>query len=182
MTTTLTLGAGALLADFTPTATTAAALRRELMDAVKTHALSETTGAGSFRAIPLVRNIWEGARRTASADATLLDGWKVSLASHFTRVKPDTISALLPWAWSEQRGRITTLSAPEATLGVTVFPKISWIGETSSGLALIDLQNAAHTIGLSLTFLPGDGGAAPFELRAHSSGSDAPFAITFLEN
>lgn len=181
MTTTLSLGAGALLANFTPTATTPAALRREITAALATHTLAETTGAGRFRAIPLVRNYHESARRTPAADATLLDGWNVTLSSHFQRMKPAALQTLLPWAWCDKVGKITTLTAPDSANGLRATPKLSWVGETSCGLALIDLHNAAHTGGLTLTFLPGDGGVAPFELRAHSGSFDAPFAIHFLE-
>jgi len=181
MTTLLTLGAGALLADFIPTATTAAELRSEVIDAIKHKVFAETTGAGKFRAIPLVRNFHEAARRTPAADATLLDGWNVSLASHFKRLQPNVLEKLLPWCQCNQVGDITTISIPNATNGVETTPSLFWVGETSGGLALIELKNAAVTNGLTLTFIPGEGIPVPFELRAHADDLNAPFTIRFLE-
>lgn len=181
MLTTLPLASGLLLSDFHPTTTNIRDLRREIRAAADRCAIAETTGAGMFRAIPLVRNYHEAARRTPSAEATLLDGWNVTLSSHFRQLTPAAIQAMLPWGQIEKTGQITTLRAFDIGLDAPVIQKLSWFGETSRGLALIDLYDAIATGGLTLTFLPGDGGAAPFELRAHCQSTDAPFAIHLLD-
>jgi len=178
----LYLGSGALLHDYAPAATSAPALRQELQSVLAdpAYVIADTTGAGTFRAIPLTRNPYEAARRTPPAHATLLDGWKVTLSSAFTGVTPEALEALLPWASVERTGRIATLTAPDSAFAPRAIPRLSWVGESSLGLVWIDLTNALHTSGATLTFLPGDEGALPFEFRAHTTGAQAPFAIRLL--
>ena len=63
--------------------------------------------------------------------------------------------------------------------------RLCWVGDTSRGFVLIELDNALNVSGANFTFTDKGEGVLPFEFQAHKEdGEDddyAPFRILFFE-
>jgi len=181
----LQLGAGVFLTDFRPDeASSAMELRAMIARALEEEKgiLGLTTGTGMFRCIPALRSPGEDAGRSPTADSLLLDGWTATLSGTLLETGAEAFAAVLPFSQRIQTEHLTSLSAPMQSRGCQGLRRLCWIGDTSGGLALIELTDAVNLPGASLTFAPGGEGTIPFEFRAHARPpvTDAPFRILFF--
>ena len=65
-------------------------------------------------------------------------------------------------------------------------PSLCWVGDTSKGFVLIDLENALNLTGANFTFVDKGEGTLPFEFQAHAkdlaSMKYAPVTIVFFND
>ena len=64
-------------------------------------------------------------------------------------------------------------------------PKICWVGDTSKGFVLIELENALNIAGATFTFTDKGEGTIPFEFQGHQSDvlqqEYAPCTLVFFD-
>ena len=182
----LQLGAGVFLIGLDlDRASSAYALRVLIAEALKDDAqtLGMTTGGGWFRCIPALRSPAEEAGRPPTVDDALLDGWLVTLTGTLIELTPERMARMLPGTTIRRTGRVGEL-LPGATIGPDeYFPRVCWVGDTTSGLVAIELTNAINVAGAAFHFVERGEGSMPFEFRAHQNVGDgsAPCRVVFLE-
>lgn len=181
----LQLGAGVFLQDFDFRAAASAEELRALIAA----AIEEgsgvwglTTGPGMFRCRPLLHALGEDAGRIPTREDLSIDGWTATLSGTLAACSEQSLPLLLPGLIRHSEGRVITLRAPAELLRPACIPSLCWVGDTSCGLALIELTDALNVSGAAFTFLDGKEGSTPFEFRAHQApgSGEAPFRIFFF--
>lgn len=163
----LQLGEGMLLADFDLDT----ALRNGdpldcMAEAVAddTKRIGTTCGGCVFRAVPREFDPESGSHRLPVVGRTRLIDWRVTLSGTMLDITPENMARLLP-AESLTTGRVTAMTPRMAQKPLS---RLCWIGTTSRGLLVIELQNPLCVSGTALTSAPNDTGKMTFTLLAQS--------------
>lgn len=148
--------------------------------------LGMTRGGGTFQCTPTLRNIEGDGLRSPFVGGTVNDGWTVKLTGTLLEITPENFAAAMMCADKpETTGNATTIKLRTAIKREDYIPKICWIGDTSKGYMLIELQNALNVTGANFTFTDKGEGTLPFEFQAHQANATsqdyAPCTVVFLE-
>ncbi len=182
----LQLGAGLFLKDFHwEEAETPEALKEMIADAIlaETNILGATRGGGTFQCKPEVRRIDADGARYADKSATVNDCWTVKLTGTMLEITPEGFASALMGAEVTREGGITILRTRTDLTDNSFIPRLCWVGDTSRGFVLIELENALNIAGATFSFADKGEGTLPFEYQAHTDGDEeyAPFKIVFME-
>lgn len=184
----LQLNAGAFLKNFDYAQyTTLAELREAIATALtaKENRLGATRGGGNFQATPSTRSIEADGKRYEYVGSVVYDSWDIKMTGTLLETTPGNVRDVLSSADIADKGNgmyvltLRTQPKPEDYMSLT------WIGDTSRGLVLINLKNALNTVGMNFTFTDKGEGTLPFEFHAFQEKVDdydkAPVEIVFLE-
>lgn len=184
----LQLNAGAFVRDFDYTQyKDKAALKTAFAALLETGEglLGMTRGGGTFQCAPTLRNIEGDGLRSPFVGGTVNDGWTVKLTGTLLEITPENFAAAMMCADKpETSGSATTIKLRTAIKREDYIPKICWIGDTSQGYMLIEIQNALNVTGANFTFTDKGEGTLPFEFQAHQANATnqdyAPCTVVFL--
>lgn len=184
----LQLNAGAFVRDFDYTQyKDKAALKTAFAALLETGEglLGMTRGGGTFQCTPTLRNIEGDGLRSPFVGGTVNDGWTVKLTGTLLEITPENFAAAMMCADKpETSGNATAIKLRTAIKREDYIPKICWIGDTSQGYMLIELQNALNVTGANFTFTDKGEGTLPFEFQAHQANATnqdyAPCTVVFL--
>ncbi len=184
----LQLNAGIFLTGFDYTsATDAAALKTALAAYIKAGngVLGATRGGGKFTCTPSTRNIEADGKRYEFVGSTVNDGWTVSLST--TLLESDASNFKLALMSADVTGENTgkqTIKIRTDIATTDYLEKLCWVGDTSKGYVLIELENALNISGASFSFTDKGEGTLPVEFRAHQSSLEAteyaPCTVVFF--
>lgn len=185
----LQLNAGVFLVNFdASTFTNAATLEEAILAALEegTNILGATIGGGSFAAEPSIRQIEADGMRYPIIGSTVNDMWTVKLSTTLKEVTPDNFKrALISCDMDTSKENVTVLTVRTDIEESDYIPKLSWVGDTSRGFVLIELDNALNLTGATFTFTDKGEGTLPVEFQAHLSDltqmDKAPFRIYFFD-
>lgn len=184
----LQLNAGALLVDFSAdSAKNAADLKAAVLAALKagTGVIGATRGGGTFTCVPEMRQIEADGMRYSFKGSTVNDRWIVKMTGTMIEITPENFQRALGAAELTPNGSVTTLRVRTDIKDEDYIPKLSWVGDTSKGFVLIELDNALNTTGASFTFTDKGEGTLPFEFEAHQANLEdqeyAPCRIMFFD-
>lgn len=166
----LQLNAGIFLKDFDYSGLTdASALRSAIAEAGKdlSHRIGATRGGGSFRCVPVTREIEADGKRYAFVGSTVVDSWDIRLTTTLLEATPGNFRLAMGLADVSEQGSVSRLTLRTEARESDYVKSLVWVGDTSQGLVLIDLKNAMNTAGLTLTFTDKGEGTIPLEMRAH---------------
>lgn len=185
----LQLNAGIFLTGFDySSATDAAELKTKLADYIKAGKgiLGATRGGGKFTCTPSTRSIEADGKRYEFVGSTVNDGWTVSLSTTLLESDADTFKLALMSAdvtTTDNKGK-STIRIRTDIAATDYLPKLCWVGDTSKGYALIELENALNISGASFSFTDKGEGTLPVEFRAHQSSLEsteyAPCTVVFF--
>lgn len=186
--TSLQLNSGAFLVGFDwEENTTLDALKAAVVEALKDNSktLGATRGDGTFTLTPEVRQIEANGKRYEFVGSTVFDSWTVSMSGTLMEVTPGNFARILPTAETTTEGGVTSIRVRTSVQDDDYLPNLVWVGDTSRGLVLIELENALNTAGASMTITDKGEGTLPFEFHAHQSsvedGDYAPVTIVFFD-
>ncbi len=184
----LQLNAGIFLTGFDYTsATDAATLKTALAAYIKAGngVLGATRGGGKFTCTPSTRNIEADGKRYEFVGSTVNDGWTVSLST--TLLESDASNFKLALMSADVTGENTgkqTIKIRTDIATTDYLEKLCWVGDTSKGYVLIELENALNISGASFSFTDKGEGTLPVEFRAHQSSLEAteyaPCTVVFF--
>lgn len=185
----LQLNAGVFLANFDASSyADADALEDAIIDALEdgTNILGATIGGGTFTAEPTMRQIEADGVRYAVIGSTVNDMWTIKLATTLKEVTPENFQrALVSCDIDTSKPSVKTLTVRTGIKDSDYIPKLSWVGDTSKGFVMIELDNALNLSGASFTFTDKGEGTLPVEFQAHHSElknvDKAPFRIHFFD-
>lgn len=186
--TNLQLNAGLFLKHFDPSAAkTPAELKSLIADAILREecVIGATRGGGSFQARPETRAIEADGLRTAAVGSIVTDRWVVKMTGTMLEITPANFAAALACAEVTKVGQVTCVRARMDIRETDYIPSLCWVGDTSRGFVVIQLDNALNVSGANFTFTDRGEGTLPFEFQAHQAlaaeDGCAPFRIYFLE-
>lgn len=185
----LLLNAGILMKNFAySTATDAASLSTLIKTAKEsgTSLLGATRGGGTFACTPETREIEADGKRNAFVGSTIFDGWTIKLNTTLLEITPGNLAMALPGASvsDDTGGKVHTLTLTNDVDSDDYINNLVWIGDTSEGYMLIDLENALNTSGVTITYTDKGEGTLPVEFVAHAAtlNDDAmPFKIVHFD-
>lgn len=186
----LQLNAGVFLVDFDyDEASTAEALASAVAAAIADpeKCLGATIGGGTFVATPEERQIEVDGMRYPVIGSTVYDSWDIRMTGTMKEVTAQNMKRAMSSADVQTSGKVTTITMRTATKDEDYIPNLVWVGDTSEGYMLIDLENALNVAGVNMTFTDKGEGSLPFEFRAHKSMDDllnneaAPVKVVFFE-
>lgn len=184
----LVLNAGAFLQNFDWKSYKNAAELEEaviaaLLDDTKT--FGATLGGGSFQLVPEVRQIEVDGKRYEFVGSTLFDSWTVKMTGTLKEVTPGNFERILPTADKNTEGNVTTIRVRTSLDDKDYIPTFVWVGDTSEGFMLIELENVINTTGANMTFTDKGEATLPFEFTAHKSDVTdleyAPVTIVYFD-
>lgn len=162
----------------------------ELEDAVLaaleagTNIMGATIGGGTFNATPSIRQIEADGMRYPVVGSTQNDLWTVNLSTTMKEVTPENFKRALLSCDMTTEGNVTKLEVRTDILPSDYIPRCSWVGDTSKGYALIELDNVLNIAGAAFTFTDRGEGQIPVEFQAHvgdlSKMDKAPFRVLFF--
>lgn len=185
----LQLNAGAFLRNFDhsklATVAEVKAAIAELLESNDGTLLGMTQGGGTFQCTPTMRNIEGDGIRAPFVGGTVNDMWTVRLTTTVKEITPRNFKDALVSADMKTEGNKTIIT-PRTTIKKEDYtPKMCWVGDTSRGLLLIELDNVLNTAGATLTFTDKGEGTIPLELQAHHANAvnqdEAPCRVIFLD-
>lgn len=183
----LQLNAGIFLRDFDYSGYRDADILREaLKKAGKSlaHRIGATRGGGTFRCVPVTREIEADGKRYAYVGSTVVDHWDIRLTTTLLEATPGNFRLAMGCADVVSEGSISRLTLRTAPQPGDYVRSLVWVGDTSQGLVLIDLRNALNTAGLTLTFTDKGEGTIPLEMRAHqdsvADADEAPVTVLLI--
>ena len=147
-----------------------------------------TIGGGSFQCTPTIRNREADGMRYPIVGSTVNDMWTVKLTGTMKEIRPQNFKDALICADMEtnEAGNITTIKVRTDIEESDYIPSLCWVGDTSKGFVLIDLENALNLTGANFTFQDKGEGSLPFEFQAHAkdlkSMKYAPVTIVFFDD
>lgn len=163
----------------------------ELEDAVlaaleaETGVLGATVGDGSFNVTPSTRQIEANGMRYPIKGSTVNDMWTVELTGTMKEVTPENFKRALMSADVTTEGSVTTVTVRTDISMDDYIPRLCWIGDTSRGFVMIELDNVLNVDGVAFTFTDKGEGSIPFRFQAHvgdlASMDKAPFRIVFFD-
>jgi len=184
----LQLNAGVFLSGFSPDAIAdAAALRTAAIAAIQSGEglLGATRGGGSFECTPQTRTVEADGMRYPFVGSTVNDLWTVKLKTTLLEVTPDNFERALICADVKKEGKKTIIRVRTGIAREDYIPSICWIGDTSRGFVMIQLDNALNLTGATFTFTDKGEGTLPVEFQAHNASLEdqdhAPFRIIFFD-
>ena len=185
----LQLNAGVFLVNFdASTYTDAATLEDGILAALETgdNILGATIGGGTFNATPSIRTIEADGMRYPVIGSTVNDMWTVKLNTTLKEVTPANFQrALISCDMDTSKANVTVLTVRTDIEEKDYIPKLCWVGDTSKGFVMIELDNALNLAGASFTFTDKGEGTLPVEFQAHVSELDqmdkAPFRVYFFD-
>ena len=145
-----------------------------------------TIGGGSFQCTPSLRNIEADGMRYQFVGSTVNDMWTVKITGTMKEITPENFKDALICADLETSddGLIKTLRVRTDIEPGDYIPSLCWVGDTSKGFVLIDLENALNLTGANFTFTDKGEGSLPFEFQAHAKDlanmKYAPVTIVFF--
>lgn len=184
----LVLNAGAFLQnfkwqDYKNAEELEAAVIEALLDDSKT--FGATLGGGSFQLVPEVRQIEADGKRYEFVGSTLFDSWTVKMTGTLKEVTPGNFERILPTAEKKTEGNVTTIRVRTSLDDEDYIPTFVWVGDTSEGFMLIELENVINTTGANMTFTDKGEATLPFEFTAHKSDVTdleyAPVTIVYFD-
>lgn len=183
----LQLNAGIFLTGFDySSATDAASLKTALAAYIKAGngVLGATRGGGKFTCSPSTRNIEADGKRYEFVGSTVNDGWTVSLSTTLLESDAETFRVALMSADVTTSSGKDTIKIRTDIATTDYLDKLCWVGDTSKGYVLIELENALNISGASFSFSDKGEGTLPVEFRAHQSSLDAteyaPCTVVFF--
>ena len=184
----LQLNAGVFLFNFAAEShKDAAALEDAVLAALEegTNILGATIGGGSFNATPSIRQIEADGMRYPVVGSTVNDMWTVNLSTTMKEVTPENFKRALMSCDMIKEGNVTKLTVRTDIMPNDYIPKLCWVGDTSKGFVLIELDNVLNIAGASFTFTDKGEGQIPVEFQAHVDDlykmDEAPFRIYFFD-
>lgn len=184
----LQLNAGVFLTGFDYSAATdAATLKTKLATAIEasTGVLGATRGGGSFECTPETRTIEADGMRYPFKGSTVNDMWTVKLKTTLLEATPENFKNALMCADISKSDKVTTVRVRTDIKPEDYIPSLCWVGDTSKGFVLIQLDNALNLTGASFTFTDKGEGTLPVEFQAHQATLEdqehAPFRIVFFD-
>ena len=186
----LQLNAGMFLVGFDWSSAEAAdALRTKLAAAIEaeTGLIGMTQGGGTFVCTPAIRQIEGDGMRSPFVGSTVNDGWTVKLTGTMKEITPENFADALISAdvTDESSGKVHKVRIRTDIKTTDYLPKICWIGDTSKGFVLIELENALNIAGATFTFTDKGEGTIPFEFQGHQSNvlqqEYAPCTLVFFD-
>lgn len=185
----LQLNAGAFLINFDhSTYKTVAEVKAAIAALIESNdgtLLGMTQGGGTFQCAPTMRNIEGDGLRAAFVGSTVNDGWTVKLTGTMKEITPGNFKHALISADTKTDGQKTILTIRTPIKQEDYITKMTWIGDTSRGMVLIELDNVLNTVGATLTFADKGEGTIPFEFSAHhataTNQDEAPCRVIFLD-
>lgn len=184
----LQLNAGAFIANFDHSdLTTVKAVKDKIAELIENNdgsLLGLTQGGGTFQCTPTMRNIEGDGIRSPFVGGTVNDGWTVKLTGTMKEIVPGNFQKALATADHDTQEQKTVITVRTGIKKEDYIQKMTWIGDTSRGLVLIELDNALNTAGATLTFTDKGEGTIPFEFTAHHANAvnqdEAPCRVIFL--
>jgi hypothetical protein len=184
----LQLNAGVFLFGFNASSyKNAAELEEAVLGALEagTNIMGTTVGDGTFVAEPEIRNIEGNGKRYDIVGSTVIDSWSCRLTGTMKEVNPDNFKRALITADETMNGNVTTITIRTDVEKTDYIPKLCWVGDTSKGFVLIELDNVLNIAGMTFTFTDKGEGQIPFEFKAHvadiSAQDKAPARIMFFD-
>lgn len=187
----LQLNAGVFLRNFDYSAIkTAEELEEEILAALEAggdRILGATIGGGSFQCTPSIRNIEADGMRYPIVGSTVNDMWTVKLTGTMKECRPENFKDALICADMEsvEGSNITKIKVRTDIEEDDYISTLCWVGDTSKGFVLINLQNALNLTGANFTFTDKGEGTLPFEFQAHAKDLTdmkyAPVEIVFFD-
>lgn len=185
----LQLDAGMFLVDFDhSTYNDADALEDALLDIMEAHGpgmLGMTIGGGSFECTPSTRQVEGDGLRYPVVGSTRNDMWTIRLRTTLKEITPENFAHALMCADLATTGQKKVLTVRTNIEDTDYIPKLCWVGETSKGFVLIELDNALNLAGASFTFTDKGEGTIPVDFQAHQGSltdqQNAPFRIIFFD-
>lgn len=184
----LQMNAGVFLMNFAyGEATDVAALKALTAAAIEDDkiCLGATRGGGSFECVPNTRQIEGDGMRNAFVGSTIIDGWDVKLKTTLLETTPENFARALMCADVETNGSVTTVKVRTSLADSDYIPSLCWVGDTSRGLVLIELDNALNLTGANFSFTDKGEGTLPVEFQAHQASLEdqeyAPCKIVFFD-
>ena len=185
----LQLNAGVFLANFDPDSYSDADALEDailaILDEEGEELLGATIGDGTFVAEPEMRNIEGNGRRYDVVGGTVTDSWSCRLTGTMKEITPENFKRVLVSCDMVKTGNVTKLIIRTAIKRVDYIPKLCWVGDTSEGFVLIELDNALNVNGATFTFTDKGEGQLPFEFKAHvadvTKQDEAPARILFFD-
>ncbi len=185
----LQLNAGVFLLNFdVSTYTDAGTLEDGILAALEEgeNILGATTGGGTFAAEPTIRNIEADGMRYPVKGSTVNDMWTCRLTTTLKEVTPENFQrALISCDIDDSKPNVKVLKIRTDIEDKDYIPKLCWVGDTSKGFVLIELDNALNLSGASFTFTDRGEGTLPVDFQAHvanlSEMQYAPCRIYFFD-
>lgn len=184
----LQLNAGIFLEGFShDDVADAAALKTKLAEfiAAGVGLLGATRGGGSFEYTPEIRTIEADGMRDPYKGSIVNDRRVVKMKGTLLEITPDNFKRVLASAEVEKDGAKTTVKVRTEIRDEDYIEHLCWVGDTSRGFVLIELDNALNLNGATFTFTDKGEGTLPFEFQAHHANLEdqeyAPFRIVFLD-
>jgi hypothetical protein len=159
----------------------------EMLEAGGENVPGATIGGGSFQCTPSIRNIEADGMRYPIVGSTVNDMWTVKLTGTMKEVTPQNFKDAIASAemMKNEGGTITTIKVRTDIEEGDYIPRLCWVGDTSKGFVLIELENALNVNGATLTFTDRGEGSIPFEFQAHvkdlADMKYAPVTIVFFD-
>lgn len=153
----------------------------------ETEILGATIGGGSFQCTPSIRNIEADGMRYPIVGSTMNDMWTVKLTGTMKECRPENFKDALICADMEtpEGSNVTTIKVRTDIEEGDYIPSLCWVGDTSRGFVLINLENALNLTGANFTFTDKGEGSMPFEFQAHAKDladmKYAPVEIVFFD-
>lgn len=184
----LQLNSGVFLFNFDASSyATVEALEDAVLAALEagTDIMGATIGGGSFNATPSIRQIEADGMRYPVVGSTQNDMWTVNLSTTMKEVTPENFKRALMTCDMTKEGNVTKLEVRTDIKPSDYIPRCSWVGDTSRGFVLIELDNVLNIAGAAFTFTDRGEGQIPVEFQAHvgdlSKMDKAPFRIWFFD-
>lgn len=163
------------------------ALEDAILDALEegTKILGATIGGGSFVSEPTMRQIEADGMRYPIIGSTVNDMWTSRLTGTMKEVTPKNFQRVLASCdMDTSKPNVTKLTVRTDIARGDYIPRLCWVGDTSKGFVLIELDNALNTTGVTFTFTDKGEGSIPFDFQAHHANladmANAPFRIYFF--
>lgn len=186
----LQLNAGAFLKNFKwSTYTDADKLEEAILAALeaRTGVIGATRGGGTFQCTPTIRQIEADGMRAPIKASTVNDMWTVKLTGTMLEITPENFKDALICAdlTTDTGGKVHTIRIRNDIEDSDYIPSLCWVGDTSQGFVLIELENALNLTGATFTFTDKGEGTLPFEFQGHqadlSKSKYAPCSIVFFD-
>lgn len=188
----LQLNAGAFLAGFSwDEYDSVDGLGKALKTFLKTGdgVLGMTIGGGTFQCTPDIRSVEGDGKRMEFVGSTVNDGWTTQMTTTLKEITPDNFARALMSATVEHpdgKQNVTVVKVRTAIADSDYIPKLCWVGDTSKGFVLIELDNALNTDGANFTFTDKGEGTLPVKFVAHQDDLEnqdyAPCRIVFFDD
>lgn len=163
------------------------ALKTAIANALKnkTGVIGATKGGGALEITPTLREIEPDGYRGPMIGSTVNDAWTVKMRGTMMEITADNFKRVLMSSEVTPNTKKTVVKVRNDIKAEDYIKSIVWVGKTSKGAILVDLQNVLNTNGATLTFADKSEGTIPFEFLAHAGEEGyteyAPVTIIFLE-